>query len=1607
MTHYSAVFQTFISFINKQINALLKFSFILFILFSNNILAQDLTGYVDVIGSVKLDKMMLPGAEVTLYEAGRKVQTIVTPTSGRFKFKLDLQKSYTIEITAQDLITKKVEIKTNVPPEESVIWNYRFSTELFENFPGMDLSALQKPVSKVSYNEESDDFEYDVPYSNLMKTELDKILKQLDVVRKKLYDAAVAKADQFLSDKNYEAAISAYEDAYEIDPFQVYPDEMLYEISRLISNEKSDEISYNNAIAKADGYMALASYKTAKTYYEKASNHKPEETYPKTKIAEINNLIAKSEKEEAEIDKKEKEFTAAMAKAEAAVKQKNYEAAKTAYTQASNIRPDDNFSKSKIIEMNNMIANRAQMDADAKAKLAAEATAKLAAEKAKEEKYQTSIKTADGLLASKKYAEAKTAYNEALTIKPTETYPKSKITEIDATLASLAKADAAEKAKQEADAKAKATAEKALNDKYAASIKNGDAMFLAKKYAEAKTAFNEASNIKPTETYPKTKITEIDGILANLAKADAELKAKLEAEKALNDKYTTTIKNADALLLSKKYDEAKTNYADASKIKPTETYPKTKMTEIDGIISNLSKAEADAKAKAEAERVLNEKYQTAIKSGDDLLASKKYSEAKTSYNSASTLKPAETYPKTKVKEIDATLAAIAKADADAKAKLEADAKAKADAEKALNDKYAATVKKADDLLTATKYNEAKTAYNEALTIKPTETYPKTKISQIDATLATLAKADAEAKAKADAEKALNEKYASTIKNADALLASKKYDEAKTNYADASKLKPTETYPKTKIAEIDGLIAKLSKEEADAKAKAEAERVLNEKYQTAIKTGDDLMTAKKYSDAKTAYNSASTLKPSETYPKTKIKEIDATLAAIAKADADAKAKQEADAKAKADAEKALNDKYATTVKKADDLLTATKYNEAKTAYNEALAIKPAETYPKTKISQIDATLATLAKAEADAKSKAEAEKALNEKYASTIKNADALLASKNYNEAKTNYSDASKIKPTETYPKTKISEIDGILANLSKAEADAKAKAEAERVLNEKYQTSIKTADGLLSAKKYSEAKNAYNTALTLKPDESYPKGKIKEIDGILVDLAKADAEAKAKLEADAKAKAAAEKALNDKYAATIKDADALLASIKYSEAKNAYNEALKLKPTETYPKTKIAQIDATLANLAKADADTKAKLEAEAKAKADAEKSLNEKYANTIKNADALFASKKYSEAKTSYNSALLVKPDESYPKGKIKEIDGILEDLAKADADAKEKAEKDAKAKLEADAKAKAAAEKEKEEKYQAAIKIADDNFELKKYSEAKTAYNQASGFKPTETYPKAKIVEIDNILASIAKAEGDAKNKAAAEAKAKADAEAKAKELALAKQKNQQYDALIEKADNFMFSKNYIEAEKNYREASNLKPTEQYPKSKLAELSNLLAVNKMKQSENAEVQKKYDDAIAKADEFFKTNAYVSANASYNLAISIKPNEQYPRNQIEKIKQIQKKIEDANLAKIEAEKQQKIKEAQASVKKAELEEIDFNNAEVRTKYLSELAKKYKEGVTTENYEQTGKTVKRVIVNRNGIADEYREVKHSWGGVYWFKNGQSIASSVFYIDTKE
>src|SRR5581483_9079322 len=288
--------------------------------------------------------------------------------------------------------------------------------------------------------------------------------------------------------------------------------------------------------------------------------------------------------------------------------------------------------------------------------------------------------------------------------------------------------------------------------------------------------------------------------------------------------------------------------------------------------------------------------------------------------------------------------------------------------------------------------------------------------------------------------------------------------------------------------------------------------------------------------------------------------------------------------------------------------------------------------------------------------------------------------KDWINAKADYSNALVIKPAEKYPKDQLAAIDRAIADKATADADAAKKLASQKAMQARYDSLIRIGDAAFKTQSYPAAKNAYNGALGVKPDQQYPKDQL-----ALIDKAMADAAKKAATQA--------------RYDSLVKAGDMAFNKKQWDNAKADYNGALSIKPTEQYPKDQLAAIDKAIA--ADADAAKKAAIQA--------------KYDSLVKIGDKSFRLKNWPDAKAAYNGALQVKSGEQYPKDQLAAID-------KAIADAASSAQKAA---LQA--------------KYDSLIKIGDGAFKTKNWNEAKSAYNGALQLKSAEQYPKSQLALID----------------------------------------------------------------------------------------------------------------------------------------------------------------------------------------------------------------------------------------------------------------------------
>jgi tetratricopeptide (TPR) repeat protein len=169
----------------------------------------------------------------------------------------------------------------------------------------------------------------------------------------------------------------------------------------------------------------------------------------------------------------------------------------------------------------------------------------------KDDKYSAALETGDHLFAERQYKNSLAAYTEAVELKKNEKYPQDQIAKINKIIADSQNGD----------------------ENYILAIKEGDKLFAAKDYSSAISAFNKAAVIKPSETYPKQRIAEINAITAGIASSHTS-------------EYNKALEVADKLYNTKVYDQAIEAYEAAAKINPADAYPELQIGKIRKYISD-------------------------------------------------------------------------------------------------------------------------------------------------------------------------------------------------------------------------------------------------------------------------------------------------------------------------------------------------------------------------------------------------------------------------------------------------------------------------------------------------------------------------------------------------------------------------------------------------------------------------------------------------------------------------------------------------------------------------------------------------------------------------------------------------------------------------------------------------------------------------------------------------------------------------------------------------------------------------------------------------------------------------------------------------------------
>lgn len=1417
----------------------------------------------------------LGGAKVTATVNGVEKYSTTTSSNGKYTVVIPVGSDYVIRYSKDGYVSKIMDVKlTRITDEDLPIGGKIMppvDIELFADRPEVDFSFMERqPVVVWDYDPRTL-IDWDKKVYERMKKKIDNLIEEADRKEKEQeanYNKLISEADAAFKKENYEIALGKYENALKVPGkgSESHPSQRITEIDAILKKKAQEQAAaqkleqeYQNLIQAGDNLKKEKNYQGAISRYEEASQKKPDEAYPKDQIKEVKSLI--------EQEKKRSEYEDIVKKADELFSQKNWETAKTEYNNALKLFPNEAHPKTQITKID-------------------KALEEAAAEKAKKDKYDALIATADKMFNDKKYQDAISKYEEASALIPSEQHPKSQI-------------ELAKKKIQELEK------EKENEEKYNKLLKLGDEALVDTKYEEAIKHYEEAISLFDREAAQtkkkvaqdrlaeqkreKEKQEKINKILAEGKKQEAaenlegalasynevlalddknkEAKerkeavekklAEIKANKEKQEKYDNLITEADKLFNEENWSPAINKYQEAGRLFPDKDYPK----------SQLEKIEAAKKAEAEAKANKN-KYNAIITAADGLFNNDDFEGAISKYEEASKLIPAEDYPKDQIEL--------------AKKKIEEIKQAKANEEK-----YEKLIKQGNEALVDSKYEEAIKHYEAAIEIfdRPAAQTKKQvaldrleeqranaekqeKIKQLlaegkkqeegenwepalDAYKKILAIDDQHEEAatrKEDVEKKLaaqrvrqfrKAEFDKVVAEADKLYSNENWEQAKEVYKKADGIIPDDNHVKSQLTNIDNKIKELAEQkERDAKINKLFEQATAEVNQ------------KNWDNAIGKYDEILALDGNNQ----RAKDEKATAQNNKKKEAEEAAQLEAFNKLKTEGDKLFSDKD---------------WQKSKEKYEKALDIKKDATV-ESQISKINTELAKL-------QSAAEQE----ENYKSLMKEGDDLVAKKDYENAIRKYKGALDIKENDPVAKEKIQAAQQELEKLAKANA-----------LDENFNKAIETGKKAMENNSFDNAIAAFDEALEIKNNDPEATRLKKEAE-----------DAKAELATFRKLKA---------------EGQQFVAQKKWKEAKEKYLAAKDINENDNEVNAQLKLINDELMKLS-------------------SDKENEENYKKLIKEAEEFEQNEKYQEAIDKYKESLNYKSGDAFATNKIKDLEQKIkkieqeqrrdemytkamdrglsamndEDFAKAIEafdDALEIKAMDPEAiKQKEIAKGKLDELAKNEKAYQAILKKGKEKRDQDELLEAKKIYQQAQSMRPKDPIPQNAIVEIDELLRKKQEEEGDQEAIAAL---------------------NLKYQEKINDADRAERIPDLDKAISLYKEASDIKPDKQFPKDKIAELEAL----RDKLANEEQNEKNYQDKIRKADKSFDNKDYQNSIDLYNEALSFKPSESYPKQQIDRAKAA---IKAMSQNEVEAEYQKHIKKANAFFANEEYRDAikDYENA--------------------------------------------------------------------------
>jgi tetratricopeptide (TPR) repeat protein len=446
------------------------------------------------------------------------------------------------------------------------------------------------------------------------------------------YTGLVTKANTSFSSNKFDDALKYYTAALAIKPDDIYLNTQVQVIQRKINEAKINEdarrsdSSFQSYIDAGDKLSNDKSYVAAKIAYGEALKIKSDDPIALARLqAAGQNIVADSLK--AQQQKKEKLYVQFLNLGDTAAIKKSYGAARIAYEQALQVKPNDAVATDRLRRLNQNVIEDS-LDAVNQKNIAL---------------YTNIIKRADKALDENSLSIAKSIYDSALIVKSKDTYASGQIKKIDNILIEQ---------QRQAQREIELQKNEAIQKQYSDLVSKADQEYDSEMYDEASKDYAKALEINKNDEYSKNRIIQIK------SQVNAR-QLKIKQDSADNAKYFALIKKADNAFNLNDFTNSILFYRSALTHKDNDEYANNRITEIENIVKA---EEARKQAGTDSLNKINEankRYVKLISDAQKAYDARDYTAARIMYSEATGLQSNETEARNKLAAIDSELAVIA------------------------------------------------------------------------------------------------------------------------------------------------------------------------------------------------------------------------------------------------------------------------------------------------------------------------------------------------------------------------------------------------------------------------------------------------------------------------------------------------------------------------------------------------------------------------------------------------------------------------------------------------------------------------------------------------------------------------------------------------------------------------------------------------------------------------------------------------------------------------------------------------------------------------------------------------------------------------------------